>query len=177
MRGRWPYRGLRHRDLAVHHVVFVLCFFLSFSIALFSLFESPLSFSPAFLSHNTFLLPSRSMTLCVVCRVSCVYVYASWSDALCPLGTVSESETLYLNCADGSTIQNITFASFGTPLGVCGSYAVSSCHAAASVRSRCVNFFILYSAVCRLCYCLSPAINKQQMDVVRSLCRSVVVFR
>ncbi|CAN4098508.1 unnamed protein product [Withania somnifera] len=35
----------------------------------------------------------------------------------------------HLSCAPGQKITSIKFASFGTPVGVCGSFSEGSCHA------------------------------------------------
>jgi hypothetical protein len=39
---------------------------------------------------------------------------------------------VHLRCSQGQTISSIKFASFGTPLGTCGSYQQGTCHAATS---------------------------------------------
>lgn len=59
-------------------------------------------------------------------------------------GYVLENETLSLACEPGSgAMERVDFASYGTPIGTCGAYAVdASCHAPASVdrvRSLCVG--------------------------------------
>lgn len=59
---------------------------------------------------------------------------------------------VHLRCSGGQTISSIKFASFGTPLGTCGSYQQGTCHAPASystlekvltVLSWCFFFFFL----------------------------------
>lgn len=39
---------------------------------------------------------------------------------------------VHLRCSQGQTISSIKFASFGTPLGTCGSYQQGTCHASTS---------------------------------------------
>ena len=39
---------------------------------------------------------------------------------------------VHLHCSPGQTISSIKFASFGTPLGTCGSYQQGTCHSSAS---------------------------------------------
>ncbi len=48
-------------------------------------------------------------------------------------GTVSENGTLTLTAPAGTVFTSVTFASYGTPTGSCGSFATSSCHAATSL--------------------------------------------
>lgn len=38
-----------------------------------------------------------------------------------------------INCGEGKVISNITFASYGDPQGVCGSFTLGSCHASNSM--------------------------------------------
>jgi hypothetical protein len=55
---------------------------------------------------------------------------------------VDENQTLTLTCPAGRKILSISFASYGTPTGMCGGYAVSSCHAANSasiVGAACIG--------------------------------------
>jgi hypothetical protein len=50
-------------------------------------------------------------------------------------GTAAEDASTTLTCPDGQIIEAVTFASFGTPTGSCGSFAPSECDAASSVSS------------------------------------------
>jgi hypothetical protein len=55
---------------------------------------------------------------------------------------VAESGTATLSCASGGVITGVTFASFGTPSGGCGSFKVGTCNAANStsiVTAACVG--------------------------------------
>jgi Galactose binding lectin domain len=57
-------------------------------------------------------------------------------------GEVDENQTLMLSCPVGHTIGAVTFASYGTPTGVCGSFVASACSAATSssvVATACVG--------------------------------------
>lgn len=47
-------------------------------------------------------------------------------------GTATENTNLVLTAPAGAVFTGVTFASYGTPTGSCGSYATSSCHAASS---------------------------------------------
>ena len=46
---------------------------------------------------------------------------------------VSEYSKLTMNAPAGFTFDSVIFASFGTPLGSCGSFSVSKCNTASSV--------------------------------------------
>lgn len=48
-------------------------------------------------------------------------------------GTANERSTLTLTAPASGIFTSITFASYGTPTGTCGSFATSSCHAASSL--------------------------------------------
>jgi len=48
-------------------------------------------------------------------------------------GTVNESSSLTLTAPAGAVFTGVTFASFGTPTGSCGSFAVGSCHSSTSL--------------------------------------------
>ncbi len=57
-------------------------------------------------------------------------------------GTAAEDASVTLTCPTGQIIDSITFASFGTPTGSCGSFATSDCNATSSVsvvQSLCVG--------------------------------------
>ena len=47
--------------------------------------------------------------------------------------TAKEGETLVLSCPGGLVIGEIAFASYGTPTGTCGSFALSTCQASSSL--------------------------------------------
>ncbi|KAK3224226.1 hypothetical protein Dsin_011251 [Dipteronia sinensis] len=52
------------------------------------------------------------------------------------------SPKVHLRCSPGQAISSIKFASFGTPLGTCGSYQQGTCHAATSydiLEKKCVG--------------------------------------
>jgi hypothetical protein len=56
--------------------------------------------------------------------------------------TAAEDASVTLTCPTGQIIDSITFASFGTPTGSCGSFATSDCDATSStsvVQSLCVG--------------------------------------
>jgi Secretion system C-terminal sorting domain/Galactose binding lectin domain len=50
-------------------------------------------------------------------------------------GTVAENSTLTLTAPAGNIFNAIVFASYGTPAGSCGSFAVSGCNASTSVSA------------------------------------------
>ncbi len=57
-------------------------------------------------------------------------------------GSVPEGQNLTLTCKPGSSITSVVFASYGTPTGVCGNYAASSCNAGSStliVKNACLG--------------------------------------
>ncbi len=65
---------------------------------------------------------------------------ASGSGSTC--GTAAEGASVTLTCPQGQIIDSVTFASYGTPSGTCGSLAVGTCNAASSattVQSQCVG--------------------------------------
>jgi hypothetical protein len=56
--------------------------------------------------------------------------------------TAGENGSVNLSCPTGKAITEIVFASYGTPTGTCGGYAVGSCNAQSSrsvVESRCLG--------------------------------------
>jgi hypothetical protein len=62
------------------------------------------------------------------------------SDGTC--GSTNEAGTIQLTCPAGSVIQQVVFASYGTPTGSCGAFALGSCNASSSastVSSLCVG--------------------------------------
>lgn len=55
---------------------------------------------------------------------------------------ISENTSATITCPGGTKVSSITFASYGTPNGTCGSFSTSGCHAANSstiVSSACLN--------------------------------------
>ena len=48
-------------------------------------------------------------------------------------GTASENGTLVLTAPSGAVFTSVTFASYGTPTGSCGSFATSACHSSTSL--------------------------------------------
>jgi hypothetical protein len=57
-------------------------------------------------------------------------------------GAGAENATVTLACPSGQTIDRVTFASFGTPTGACGSFAAGSCNASSSqavVEALCIG--------------------------------------
>jgi hypothetical protein len=57
-------------------------------------------------------------------------------------GTAAENDSVTLTCPAGQIIDAVTFASYGTPTGKCGSFAVSDCNATtsqATIESACVG--------------------------------------
>jgi Secretion system C-terminal sorting domain/Galactose binding lectin domain len=62
--------------------------------------------------------------------MACIGVHAQ---TVC--GTVAENSTLTLTAPAGNIFNAIVFASYGTPAGSCGSFAVSGCNASTSVSA------------------------------------------
>lgn len=57
-------------------------------------------------------------------------------------GTAAENDSATLSCPAGQIIDSVVFASFGTPTGMCGGFATSSCDAtssAATVQTLCAG--------------------------------------
>lgn len=57
-------------------------------------------------------------------------------------GTAAEGASVTLTCPEGQVIESVIFASYGTPAGECGSFAIGDCHAESSdsmVASLCVG--------------------------------------
>lgn len=51
----------------------------------------------------------------------------------------------HLRCSRGQSISSIKFASFGTPMGTCGSYQEGACHASTSyaILEKVLNLFLV----------------------------------
>ena len=49
-------------------------------------------------------------------------------DSVC--GTADEGASITLTCPEGQIIESVTFASYGTPTGSCGSFEAGDCDAA-----------------------------------------------
>lgn len=58
---------------------------------------------------------------------------------------------VHLRCSPGQAISSIKFASFGTPLGTCGSYQQGPCHASTSyaILEKVLTLQILKSHICK----------------------------
>lgn len=57
-------------------------------------------------------------------------------------GAASEGRTLELQCSSGQVIQDVEFASYGTPVGRCRQWSIGSCHAQSSlsiVKNLCLG--------------------------------------
>jgi hypothetical protein len=69
-----------------------------------------------------------------------IFSSQAFSAALC--GGSREEQTTSLSCPAGQVISSVTFASYGTPGGSCGSYTLSSCNASNSknvIQAACVG--------------------------------------
>jgi hypothetical protein len=65
---------------------------------------------------------------------------AAPGDSLC--GEADEGESVRLECPEGQFIAQVTFASYGTPSGACGSFVEGDCHSDTSqsrIESQCVG--------------------------------------
>jgi len=59
-----------------------------------------------------------------------------------PCFTANGGNTISITCSNGLIITDVKFASYGTPTGTCGTYAISNCHAQCSstvVSNACIN--------------------------------------
>jgi hypothetical protein len=59
-----------------------------------------------------------------------------------PCFTANGGSTISITCSNGLIITDVKFASYGTPTGTCGTYAISNCHAQCSstvVSNACIN--------------------------------------
>ncbi|HNP54176.1 MAG TPA: hypothetical protein PKK69_06150, partial [Ferruginibacter sp.] len=85
-------------------------------------------------SFNISNIPSTTGTYPALITISnsstgCSSYYSAGT--LC--ATAAENATLSMTAPSGNRFIQITFASYGTPTGSCGSYATSSCHSATSL--------------------------------------------
>jgi hypothetical protein len=86
-------------------------------------------------------------------QVSCapgVPVPPPTSSALC--AAVAENANATLSCPTGQVISSIDFASYGSPVGACGSFAKSGCSAATSSQ-------VVSNACLGKASCVVPAVN------------------
>ncbi len=91
---------------------------------------------------------------------------ADGGERLC--ATAAEAESATLRCPEGRIIDSVAFASYGTPTGACGSFAVGACHAESSqtvVESLCIG-----RAACGV-----PAANGAFGDPCRSTVKTLAV--
>lgn len=87
-------------------------------------------------------------------------------DTVC--GTADEGSSTTLTCPEGEVIDSVVFASYGTPEGACGSFAVGDCNSASSdsmVQSLCVGRHA----------CTVPAANGTFGDPCNSTVKSLAV--
>lgn len=59
--------------------------------------------------------------------------FSFYANAQSMCGTVAEGGTVTLTAPPGNVFTSITFASYGTPNGSCGSFTIGTCHASNSV--------------------------------------------
>src|ERR1051325_1757028 len=79
---------------------------------------------------NTFEnITTMRKTLLIIFLI--VSSYYSKAQSMC--NTVNEGQTLTLTAPTGNVFLSITFASYGTPSGSCGSFTIGGCHASNSV--------------------------------------------
>jgi len=67
----------------------------------------------------------------LVAQVTCTGTVSTPTTGIC--ATAAENGTATLSCPAGKTITSVTYASYGTPSGSCGSFADGSCKASSSV--------------------------------------------
>lgn len=83
-------------------------------------------------------------------------------------GTAGEDGSVRLNCADGYRIESVSFSSYGTPTGECGTFMEGACHAATSASA--VEDICLGRAACTI-----PASNSMFTDPCNSTEKSLAV--
>lgn len=79
----------------------------------------------------------------------------------------------HIHCPDGQTISSIKFASFGTPLGTCGSLAIGKCHSSNSqdvLEKKCVGQEKCTLAVSNSDFGEDPCPNELKRLSVEALC-------
>ncbi|MCH9755811.1 MAG: hypothetical protein K0U37_01295 [Gammaproteobacteria bacterium] len=57
----------------------------------------------------------------------------TWEPSQIVCDTANEGGQVSITCPNPTTVQSIEFASYGTPTGSCGNFALGACHAATSV--------------------------------------------
>lgn len=62
-----------------------------------------------------------------LCMLAMILSVSSWAQTLC--GTANEGGAITLTAPTGNVFTSITFASYGTPNGTCGSFTIGVCHA------------------------------------------------
>ncbi|KAK1311338.1 Beta-galactosidase 3 [Acorus calamus] len=82
---------------------------------------------------------------------------------------------VHLHCANGQSISAINFASFGTPLGTCGSFKQGACHSASShstLEKRCIGQQKCAVAITTNNFGGDPCPNVLKRVVVEAVCTS-----
>ncbi|KAK1272291.1 Beta-galactosidase 5 [Acorus gramineus] len=82
---------------------------------------------------------------------------------------------VHLHCANGQSISAINFASFGTPLGTCGSFKQGACHSASShsiLEKRCIGQQKCAVAITTNNFGGDPCPNVLKRVVVEAVCMS-----
>ena len=106
----------------------------------------PLSCGPNSVGNSNKAITSQSCT--TNSATSHIYIQAETSElSIC--AEAYQGKSIELKCPPGHSISDITFASYGLPMGTCGSYSTTpSCHSSSAItilKRSCLN-----KAYCRL---------------------------
>jgi endo-1,4-beta-xylanase len=74
-----------------------------------------------------------TLTQAIADRAGNAFAGTSWSFTTGVCGTAEEDTSLTLSCPGGQVINEVTFASYGTPGGSCGSFTTGACSASNSI--------------------------------------------
>ncbi|KVH92345.1 D-galactoside/L-rhamnose binding SUEL lectin domain-containing protein [Cynara cardunculus var. scolymus] len=77
---------------------------------------------------------------------------------------------VHLHCGPGLTISAIKFASFGTPLGTCGTFQQGTCHSPASYDVKCIGKETCAVTIANSNFGQDPCPNKLKRLTVEAVC-------
>jgi hypothetical protein len=88
-------------------------------------------------------------------------------------GNVGENAVMTLTCPTGTKFKAIQFASYGTPTGTCGGFAVSTCNAStsmATVQSLCLNQATCAIGANNTVFAMDPCGGTKKALAVQAIC-------